>query len=124
MPYKDPNKQREYQRKRTSLKRLQYIAELGGKCKWCNSTDNLQFDHIKPELKTSHRIWSWSDERIRKELDKCQLLCHSCHVEKTWSGLRQTNHGTAAMYKRCKCEKCREWMRQNKRNWRIKNQRH
>src|SRR5207253_4123712 len=46
----------------------------------CDSfSSDLQFHHRTPAEKLSHRIWSWSEARIRAELAKCVLLCAVCH---------------------------------------------
>lgn len=58
---------------------------LGGVCASCGTKEQLEFDHINPEDKSytiGNRISSaW--ETIVTELDKCQLLCSGCHVEKS-----------------------------------------
>lgn len=40
-------------------------------------------DHIDPKEKVSHRIWSWSWERIAIETAKCVVRCTPCHREKS-----------------------------------------
>jgi 5-methylcytosine-specific restriction endonuclease McrA len=69
-----------YQKRRSFL-----IEKLGGKCSYCGTTDNLQFDHIdhtKKEFSISELI-SKSLKRSLNELEKCQLLCKDCHDKKT-----------------------------------------
>ena len=59
---------------------------LGNKCCLCGSCENLEFDHIDKGTKLfaiSDGIASKSKQEIYKEANKCQLLCHSCHVKKT-----------------------------------------
>ena len=67
-------------------KRRAYCREyLGGKCVKCGTTHNLQFDHIKREGK-KYTIASRVTQDftiLKEELDKCQLLCAPCHLEKT-----------------------------------------
>ena len=61
------------------------IRQLGGKCVMCGSTENLEFDHIDSSEKSfsiGTRIQN-SMSNLQPELDKCQLLCHSCHIRKT-----------------------------------------
>lgn len=60
------------------------IKYLGGKCIECNSTKELNFDHINPDTKsyTITSMLSYSNEKIMKELKKCQLLCLDCHKNK------------------------------------------
>lgn len=65
-----------------------YTDKLGGKCACCNNTTNLEFDHIdrnNKEFDVSQNILCKAQSEIESELEKCQLLCHSCHVEKSIS---------------------------------------
>ena len=66
-------------------RRNKLIEQLGGKCVRCGSTENLEFDHIdsnSKRLDVSKRITS-NINVINQELAKCQLLCRSCHIQKT-----------------------------------------
>lgn len=51
----------------------------------------LHLDHIDPLQKRNRGKAgravevSWSEERIRDELDKCQVLCANCHAIKTFT---------------------------------------
>jgi 5-methylcytosine-specific restriction endonuclease McrA len=74
-------KKREYQRKWMANRRKEYFKDK--KCVKCGSTEYLELDHINPETKETHAIWSWSEERRTKELKKCQVLCEKCHLEKS-----------------------------------------
>ncbi len=109
MPYKDPQKQREYQRRRWISLRTKWIKE-NGPCTVCDSSDDLEVDHVDPEIKVTHNIWSWSTKRRSEELKKCQVLCSDCHKKKTakekW---RPIPHGTDNAYTKrcCRCKKCR-----------------
>ena len=75
-------------RRRFDLKKK--CAEyLGGKCSKCGYDKciaALEFDHRNPEEKEFHfsgkHCFSW--ERIRMELDKCDILCANCHRERHW----------------------------------------
>ncbi len=66
-------------------RRAEAIAYLGGKCIDCNSTSGLEFDHRNPEEKSFnvsgklHHSW----EKIKAELDKCDLRCVACHMHMT-----------------------------------------
>lgn len=73
---------REYQGRWLALRRAEWLAE-NGPCQQCGSTRQLQVDHKEPGEKLSHRIWSWSKERLAAELAKCQVLCRKCHERKT-----------------------------------------
>ena len=69
-------------------RRKQIIEQLGGVCSHpnCNSTEDLQLDHINPLEKSysiSERISSWDIKKLQPEIDKCQLLCPKHHLEKT-----------------------------------------
>ena len=105
MPYKDPVKQREYQRVWHNARRVGWLE--GKTCVRCGSTKSLQVDHIDPSTKVDHKIWSWSDERRTNELAKCQVLCWPCHIIKT--GLERLRpHGTEGRYGHgCRCTECR-----------------
>lgn len=68
--------------RRIKLKAIEY---KGGKCRSCGydkSASALTFHHRDPNNKDfsiSGKIWKW--DRIRPELDKCDLLCSNCHHE-------------------------------------------
>jgi len=70
-----------YQKMRAALTKL-----MGGKCLYCGSKDNLEFDHIKPskimmrDMSRSKREWHWFDEIVNNNL---QLLCHDCNRKKS-----------------------------------------
>ena len=65
-------------------KRLQEMKnKLGNKCVKCGATENLQFDHIDPKTKCFNVNPQDSWQKTLTELYKCQLLCPSCHLEKT-----------------------------------------
>lgn len=100
---------REYMLCRYHERRAEAIALLGGKCVECGTTENLQFDHIDPKLKTMSvsKLWSVSKERYLKEIQLCQLLCKTHHIEKTRRE-RSVEHGQGLTGKRnCRCELCR-----------------
>lgn len=61
-----------------------YQDYLGNCCNICGATEGLQIDHIDPKTK-KFNIGSRYDAQwaiIKPELDKCQLLCVSCHKDK------------------------------------------
>ena len=69
-----------YFNNRRNILKEEAKQKLGGKCVWCETTENLEFDHIDPAQKSltigkldcSLELW-W------KEVDKCRLLCKTCH---------------------------------------------
>lgn len=81
MPYKDKNLQRKFNREWCAKRRSEFFNDKS--CIKCGSLEKLELDHIDPKTKTTNRIWSWSLERRKKEISKCQVLCNSCHKNKT-----------------------------------------
>lgn len=111
MAFKDKSRQREYQRQRVAARREKYISLFGGKCSLCTSVEGLEFDHKDRSEKLDHRIWSWSEIRLEAELAKCQLMCRSCHMEKSIAemGYPERQHGTNLKYMKdkCRCVLCK-----------------
>lgn len=118
MPYKDKARQSAYQVQYADRRRQEWIAANGPCCR-CGNADRLEVDHIEPNKKVSHRVWFWSEERRNAELDKCQVLCYECHLNKTLAQRPSTEHGRSAMYnKGCRCEVCVESHRIRVAEWR------
>ncbi|WP_079074766.1 HNH endonuclease [Streptomyces atriruber] len=106
MPYKDPDKQREYGRTWIRERRRAFFEDK--ECVNCGSRDRLELDHIDPSQKAEHSIWSWSKVRREAEIAKCQILCRPCHWEKTKAQMGWGKHGTPSCYKRgCRLPGCR-----------------
>ncbi len=69
-------------RRKIKLKAVEY---KGGKCRKCGynkCVGALDFHHLEPYKKDftiSGNAGKW--EKIKKELDKCELLCKNCHAE-------------------------------------------
>ena len=70
-------------REKRHQRKLELIERLGGKCVECGATERLQFDHINPLEKSFNISSNLNRENLDEELDKCQLLCFKCHLEKT-----------------------------------------
>lgn len=112
---------RRYMIERYRQRKLKAIVFLGGKCLFCGTNKELEFDHIECKNKnfTIAKLWSVSSQRFWKEIEKCQLLCRRCHTKKTIKdlGLRQAKgkHGTISTVRYCKCTLCKDaknkWMR-------------
>lgn len=119
MPYADPERQREYQRKRIAQRRAEWLE--GKSCAVCGGTENLQVDHIDGKTKISHRVWSWSAPRREAELAKCQVLCQPHHHEKTKRDWYPMIHGkqNTYSYHGCRCTACTEAHAADVRAWRA-----
>jgi DNA-binding CsgD family transcriptional regulator len=82
------NKERNYQRVKTRRNKLKEMAVeyLGGKCVGCGYNKciwALEFHHKDSNEKdftiSTYSTLSW--EKLKKELDKCELRCSNCHKE-------------------------------------------
>ena len=75
-------------RQKLKVKAVEY---KGGHCQQCGydrCVEALTFHHRAPNEKDfTISGWYIRWERIKPELDKCDLLCHNCHIE-THSHLR------------------------------------
>jgi 5-methylcytosine-specific restriction endonuclease McrA len=117
---------REYQLKRYHKLRKEIYDKLGNKCSSCGSVENLEVDHINRETKSFpvSKLWSIAQESLDIELQKCQLLCATCHHEKTLKDLNQVSakitHGTLSSYRYCRCDLCRKAKADHSRNYRQK----
>ena len=66
-------------------KKVELVEYKGGKCEKCGYSkcvNALEFHHLDPNEKDfgiSGKTWSL--ERLKKEVDKCILLCSNCHRE-------------------------------------------
>lgn len=116
MPYKDPNKQREYQRDWRAKRRAEWLA--GKSCVDCGSIERLEIDHVDPTRKVSHKLWSWTQARREAELAKCVVRCAECHRERSAEQYSERYrqplvHGTRHGYQThgCRCDLCRQAQR-------------
>lgn len=113
VPYKDKEKRREHGRKWVARRRAEWLVDKC--CVRCGSKEELEVDHIEPGAKFEHRVWSWAKPRMLAELAKCQVLCRTCHDEKTRTdgSLKISTHGGPGMYENhgCRCDECRAWKR-------------
>lgn len=78
----------DHQKKRALSRKKELVSIKGGKCEICGYSKNyaaLSFHHLDPSLKRlslDARTLSGSRmEALIAEADKCQLLCHNCHME-------------------------------------------
>lgn len=112
MPMATSEEQREYQRRWIAKRRQEWI-DANGPCAWCGSEENLEVDHADRTTKKIpvRALWSMSPANPRRiaELAKCQVLCHPCHVDKTWSeDFERAQHGSTSRYSKhgCRCSSC------------------
>lgn len=79
---KESVKAAKLQKRDFKQKALEY---KGGKCSLCGYNKcptALEFHHVNPkEKEISVSQYSKFDEKLRLELDKCELLCSNCHRE-------------------------------------------
>jgi 5-methylcytosine-specific restriction endonuclease McrA len=93
MPYKNPDEQREFQRKWVQKRRKKHMD--GKKCAMCGkpvSAKTADLDHKKPHGNTEkidHRLWSLKDSKRKKKLKGMQVLCRACHKKKTAKDLKK-----------------------------------
>lgn len=92
MPFKDPEKKREYQRQWKARRRQEWLDAFGP-CAWCGGDEELQIDHVDRATKTYNPtdVWSRKLEVRHRELLKCQVLCEPCHSLKTLREMREDN---------------------------------
>ena len=108
MPYKDLQKQRQYQLAYLKKRRQEWF-DINGPCRYCGSDSVLELHHLDSRTKITHRVWSWSKERREVELSKCIVLCSVCHLKVTIQQLsKPVCHGTHNAYASgCRCDDCR-----------------
>lgn len=101
-------KKRTYQLNWITARKRKHLEQLGC-CFFCGSHDKIEIHHIDPEVKESHKIWSWSDDRIENELRKCVAMCHECHTRFHQLIKRKAlKHGSYSAYRLgCRCSECR-----------------
>jgi len=66
-------------------KKIKSIDYLGGKCEICKESNILKLTfHHKNTNEKEFKIADYKSKRwseLKKELDKCQILCNNCHRE-------------------------------------------
>lgn len=84
----DEKKRRNYLRVKNRIQKLKEMAVeyLGYKCMKCGYDKciwALEFHHRNPKEKefSISKYYSRSWEKLKKELDKCDLICANCHRE-------------------------------------------
>jgi hypothetical protein len=74
---------------RVTNRRQEWLSK-NGPCVDCGSWENLEVDHVDPSTKdprlrkgSGSVIFTWKAEKREKELAKCVVRCHECHMAKT-----------------------------------------
>lgn len=77
-------------RKASQKSNAEYIDSFKTTCASCGNTDKrvLDFHHIDDTTKlftlASRRVAGYAKEKIKLEIDKCEVLCANCHRIKHW----------------------------------------
>jgi len=91
-PERNRNNMHRTSRRKHWIRRMDAIVYLGGACGDCGYKDNLdalEFDHVQPsQLDRGKRnggawLYRYSWEKIKAELDRCELVCANCHRIRT-----------------------------------------
>ena len=125
MGWPTSEQRRNYERNKYRTRREAFFADKA--CVRCGATKDLQLDHINPKDKTTHRIWHWPEERRLAEIEKCQVLCKSCHqgksIKEDWPilrGYQYSEHGAPGYRRGCRCATCKEGARDRMREYRAR----
>ena len=84
---RNPDKIRAYRRKYIRNAKRKAIKYKGSKCQICGLKDSCiaiyDFHHINPKTKKYEpgKIMHYSWKKIKKEIDKCNLVCKNCHAK-------------------------------------------
>lgn len=120
--------QKQYIRNLVKTNKKRMFEYLGHECKWCGSAENLEVDHVvnEPDKRRVVGLLGGSWKRLKRELDKCQVLCRDCHQTKSIIERGDVpcdfRHGRVNTYMRgCRCEQCKEAIRAYDRKRRAKN---
>ena len=110
----------QYMRERRRKRREQLINNAGSVYSRCGSTKDLEFDHRDRNSKLfvlSGKALDKPFNLLLEEVAKCDLLCSSCHLEKTreakdnivWrKPAKECECGTARGYwGGCRCPECK-----------------
>lgn len=71
-----------YNRNYRNAKKAIFVELKGGKCSKCGNIFPLpcyDFHHINPKEKEITLCWLMPNDTLKKEIDKCILLCANCH---------------------------------------------
>ncbi len=95
-------------------KKKRALDFYGGKCITCGYSkciNALEFHHRNPDEKVvtpAYAIHSWSWERAKIELDKCDLLCANCHREEEYREVDTSSRARVMIVVTQLCGYCNE----------------
>ena len=83
--YQENQEKFQMKKQRQTKDRLEWLLEnIGDTCSLCGSTDQLEFDHINPALKTNRCSFrAMGISTLDEQRDNIQTLCHSCHKKRS-----------------------------------------
>lgn len=89
MPYKDKNRHAEYRKERIETNR-KWVRELKetSPCADCRKFYPfwvMQFDHLRDKYRNIALMMAHSEEKIREEIEKCELVCANCHATRSYN---------------------------------------
>ena len=97
--YYHANRQTYLERMRaTRARNRELVVEaLGGRCAWCGDSERLAIDHVngdgvehRKEFNAGHQVYAKLVADNFESDYELQLLCASCHWDKTWPHLAGT----------------------------------
>lgn len=82
-------------KRRAFVFKTKYINEIKDRpCRDCGGRFPLcamDFDHLDPKIKLASiahmRIMNWCLEKIKQEIEKCDVVCSNCHRVRTYNRL-------------------------------------
>ncbi len=75
-----------YDSLREWVRKMKAIEYLGGCCADCGYATDLrafEFDHVRGKSGSIHQFLRYTWAKLKAELDKCDLVCGSCHNIRT-----------------------------------------
>jgi hypothetical protein len=78
----------QYNKNKRTQNKQACVDYKGGKCQRCGYNKclaALEFHHRDPEIKERLISANCRLEKMKSELDKCDLLCSNCHKEEHWN---------------------------------------
>lgn len=95
--------QRANQKEKMKRNRAYVVRAKSRPCIDCNVQYNpwiMQFDHRNPcekKFEMSSLKNSYSIKKLQTEIDKCDVVCANCHLDRTYRGKHWLNTGSQAV---------------------------